>query len=283
MDEVDYRVDVIKSAEGEDCLVPSGAWKRELMTPNLDAVKGPLNITVWRYMRFEHFSRLLRTQKLYFPRVDLLGDPLEGSFSQAGDWTSNPIYADLSDSQQEQIKQSWIKVRQETMQRLFFVSCWHMNEHESEMHWSRYGSRNEEAVAIATRIGALCTLQPEPVNISGIEFIPKTFAGEVNYIDYGTPGTVPETELSLLYKANHFKGDGEFRSIIHLWSFGWSQHDRDDLPSGVEVSIAPGAFVDCVIPAPNTAGLKEKVKSVLDETGFKIPLQDSSLERTAHW
>lgn len=282
MNEVDYRLDVIKNADGQDCAVPSEAWRRELMMPHLDAVKGPLNTRVWRYMRFEHFSRLLKTQKLFFPRVDLLGDPLEGSFNET-DWDSNPIFANMDESHRSRIKNSWEKLRRETMQRLFYVSCWHINEHESEMHWSRYGNRDEEAVAIASRIGAICTLHPQPVLVNDIEFIPKICAGEVAYIDYGAPGSVPADALSLLYKANHFKGDGEFRSIIHLWNLGWSQHDRDDLPAGVEVAVAPAALIDCIIPKPNTSGLKEKIQAVLDETGFKIPLQDSSLERNAVW
>src|SRR5438445_8674895 len=41
------------------------------------------NETIWRYFNFPKFVSLLQNRALYFSRANLLGDPLEGSFTQA--------------------------------------------------------------------------------------------------------------------------------------------------------------------------------------------------------
>ena len=38
---------------------------------------------LWRYMDFPKFVSMLKEGALWFSRADLLGDPLEGSFTQA--------------------------------------------------------------------------------------------------------------------------------------------------------------------------------------------------------
>jgi hypothetical protein len=38
---------------------------------------------IWRYFDFPKFVSLLNRRAFYFSRADLLGDPLEGSFTKA--------------------------------------------------------------------------------------------------------------------------------------------------------------------------------------------------------
>ena len=95
----EYRMETTQTSTGELVAVASEEWKRELMTPDLHNVIGPLAQKVWRYMRFEHFERMLREKALYVPRADTLGDPWEGSFS---DTQSQPIQICLK---------TWIKQR----------------------------------------------------------------------------------------------------------------------------------------------------------------------------
>jgi hypothetical protein len=275
-------MDVVKNKDGVDCLVASSSYKAELMTPELECVTGPLNLPVWRYLKFEHFSTLLKNQKIYLPRASELDDKLEGSFGATDDPLTDR-HSQLDEKDKETLRKSWYKLRQGMMQNLFYVSCWHMSEHESEMHWTRYGNRHEEAVAIRSTIGKLCTLRPKCITIDETEFIPQLWAGEVNYIDHSIKGAIPKNALTLFYKANHFRGDGEFRVVVNLWSMGFSPHDRPGLPKGLEIDLAPKAMFDLIIPGPNNPGLKEKIESVLDETGFDIPVQTSTLEQSPSW
>lgn len=278
-----YRlVESVTTDTGEPCVVPSDKWKQELMTPDLRQVRSPLNTRVWRYMRFDHFESMLRQEALYFPRVDQLGDPAEGSFSASLDMKSNPVDG-LSEDQKEKLLKSHRKLRRETMQRLFYVSCWHMNEFESELLWERYMGKHKEAVAIASSVAALCTLRPTLRDTGRNEYIPRMYAGEVQYIDHSIPDSVPRDQLSLFFKANHFSGDREFRCIVELWNMGWSQHDKPDLPSGVIVPMAPFAIIDKIVIKPSSNGLKDKVNKLLDELGFDLPVGESKLEATPVW
>jgi hypothetical protein len=56
----EYRIDVVTTADGQDAATESEEWKRELMTPILHRVRGPLSTQIWRYMRFEHLESMLR-------------------------------------------------------------------------------------------------------------------------------------------------------------------------------------------------------------------------------
>ena len=50
--------------------------------PSLDRDLPP-DAVLWRYMDFPKFVSMLKEGALWFSRADLLGDPLEGSFTQA--------------------------------------------------------------------------------------------------------------------------------------------------------------------------------------------------------
>ena len=52
--------------------------KHPVFDSNID-----LNATIWRYFDYPKFTSMLLKQSLYFSRANLLGDPLEGSFTRA--------------------------------------------------------------------------------------------------------------------------------------------------------------------------------------------------------
>lgn len=280
----DYRTKVIQTSGGDAAAKISEKHARELMTPDLHAVKGPLNTKVWRYMRLEHLERALRESLYYLPRVELLGDPWEGSFSDPIDYSQVPALKDWGEKAIQSIQASSEKNRRETMQRLFYASCWHMNSDENEHLWKRYGDRSDESVAISSTIASLCTLRPtSPINVADIDFIPKMYAGEVNYVDLGVSGSIPNGSLSLFYKDNVYSADREFRVIIELYQWGFSQHYRDDLPNGVELEFEPATVFHQIVINPNSPGLLEKINTILDEVEYDIPVIHSKLSRKATW
>lgn len=279
----DYRQDLVLTPSGEPAVAPSAAWKRELMTPILDAVKGPLSTAIWRYMRYEHLEAALRSSALYFPMVELFKEPKEGSFSDRADFRAHDVYRDWDDADIARVEASYEALRRETMQRLFYVSCWHMNTNESELLWNRYMRDVPEAVAVQSTVAELCALRPSIISATGLEFIPRYWAGDVIYIDHTRPGSVPPGQLSLLYKGNEFSGDREFRGIVELWNLGFSQHDNPALPSGVQVDIAPYRFFTQIVAKPGSKGLVEKINALLDEVGYDIPVSASSLDVQPIW
>lgn len=280
----EFALDPVPLKDGSTGSKPSEKWKRELLTPSLYRVKGPLDQTVWRFMKFAYLESLLKREALFVPRVDLLGDPWEGSFTDKIDLRKHEVYKDWPDSELETLKKSIQTLRKNTMQRLHYVSCWHISEHESEHMWKRYAADSkEEFVAISSSIADLCTLRTTPIADGNSEWIPQLWAGEVEYIDLAEPDAIPETDLSLFYKGQEYRSDCEFRIILHLWALGWSQHDRKDLPKGVEIQIAPGRLIHKIAYRTECKSLKEKIERLLDEVGYVIEIAASKLDREANW
>jgi len=91
---------------------------------------------VWRYLSLAKLISFLSDRALYFARSDLLGDPHEGTITvhnAANIMTQfcDPLQPDLI-----------VKVRK--MWRLFtYVSCWHLNNIESEAMWKLYCPSND--------------------------------------------------------------------------------------------------------------------------------------------
>jgi len=234
-------------------------------------------------MRLEHLEALLRGKQLYLPRVDQFGEAWEGSFSDSPDFDSDPLYETATAEEREAFRKSYQKLRQETMQRLFYVGCWNINDAESELLWKRYMGDYPEAVAITTTIASLCALRPTPIDTKAGEFIPRYCVGEIQYIDHSIAGSVPGNDLSLFYKGRQYQDDNEFRIIVELWNMGWSQHGNPDLPIGISIPIAPAVFIKNLTVKPKSVGLKDKVNRILDEVGYDIPVCDSMLDRPAIW
>src|SRR5919112_3013990 len=53
------------------------------------------NVKIWRYMDFTKYVSMLDSGGLYFSRSDLLGDPFEGSSSQANIALRSDVYKEL--------------------------------------------------------------------------------------------------------------------------------------------------------------------------------------------
>jgi hypothetical protein len=104
------------------------------------------NAKLWRYMDFAKFVSMLEYQGIFFTRSDCLGDPFEGSFTQVNAAARATYYNQLGLSQ-DSIKASsdfakWIRM-------WTFVTCWHMNEHESAAMWKLY-AEVDGSIAIQT-------------------------------------------------------------------------------------------------------------------------------------
>lgn len=284
MDRREYRlVPSLTTDTGEPCVIESEEYIQELLTPDLSRVEGPLRQTVFRYMKLEHLERCLRDRELYMPRVDQFDEPWEGSYSDAADFEGNPAYAGFTAEQRRRSEESFKRLRQSTVQKLHYVSCWNMNEKESELLWNRYYRDFDDAVAVTTTVGDLCSLRPTMVKVNDIDFIPRFAAGEVRYIDHGIPGSIPAHDVTLFYKGIEFKDDREFRIMVQLTRMGWIQHDNPHLPKGVKIPILPGVFFNSIIAKPKSRGLVDRVNAILDDVGYDIPVLVSALDRIPTW
>ena len=126
---------------------------------------------LWRYMDFTKFVSLLESASLFFPRVDILGDSLEGTVTQV----TIDARRKMLGVAEEQIKRSMQehsgRLPVELESRLFetdkvladmlrwsrqwtYISCWHINDGESAAMWRLY-AKSDEAIAVRTTLGRL--------------------------------------------------------------------------------------------------------------------------------
>lgn len=129
--------------------------------------------TVWRYMTLAGLVSVLETGALNLARLDLLNDPHEGSFPRT---LVNARNLSLEREGFPQQMLSHIIAMGQQVRKACYVSCWAMNEYESEALWRLYGG-GREGVAIKSKYQAL---------VDSISNDDRLYVGCVRYIDYET-------------------------------------------------------------------------------------------------
>lgn len=104
---------------------------------------------IWRFIDFTKFVSILTKNSLYFPRADMLGDPFEGTFTEA---TIKKTVTEIRTPEDKMSLQKAIIETPQFWKILNFVSCWHRNDFEPDSMWKSYTSNNQ-SVAIQTTVG----------------------------------------------------------------------------------------------------------------------------------
>lgn len=107
------------------------------------------DIKLWRYMDLAKFLTILQQRAVFFSRASLLGDPFEGSFTKVNLAMREYIikfrdedqrlegYKTLNDDQIRDMFSNLSSRARDEVDK-FFISCWHMNGHESAAMWNLY-------------------------------------------------------------------------------------------------------------------------------------------------
>ncbi|WP_052487891.1 hypothetical protein [Gordoniibacillus kamchatkensis] len=130
------------------------------------------NEKIWRYMTFSKFINMLTTSSLFFARADTFNDQLEGTVNQPtrqrlieefnGFGALGNVHLDEWDNMVK-------GMRKDT-----YLSCWHLNEVESNIMWATY-TKGDFGIAIQSEFSELT----KPILCFGS----VAFAGKVVYID----------------------------------------------------------------------------------------------------
>lgn len=173
---------------------------------------------VWRYFDFAKFVALLQTRSLYFSRADLLGDPLEGSFTQA---YAAQREAMLADPPEGRTRDELAKVFRHNerifaqMPRACYVNCWHLGDHESMAMWRGYGG-GAYGVAIRSTFERLDTAIPESLDFESHQ--EQIYIGKIHYIDYTSLTTNLPHAFNvygrLMCKSLAYRHENEVRAIF---------------------------------------------------------------------
>ncbi|QWF71925.1 hypothetical protein KEF85_05565 [Methylomonas paludis] len=164
------------------------------------------SVSLWRYMDINKFEWMLENGRLFIPNADRLGDPLEGRTPQGYiDWCNRNIEKATTDESKaiHAYNRDVIFKFAQAFRPRYYVTCWHMNEHESDEMWKCYTNSNE-AVAIKTTYKQLVDILPD-----------YTYTGIVRYIDYSTE-KFPFGNLfeHITHKDRCFSYEQEVRGVV---------------------------------------------------------------------
>lgn len=209
------------------------------------------DVPIWRYVSLAKYISLLQTRALHFSRLDLLGDPFEGSLPRANVqiWEHirenrriDPdlaVFKDLSDERFNEIVKHQRAARKAS-QAVFYVNCWHMNEHESDAMWRLYGL-NGESVAIRSTYRQLRSALPNEIHI-----------GEVLYINYDTDAIAGNNLFNFVVrKRKSFEHERELRAVA--WkpdNFSFDTNDKTRMPNGISSAVDLTKLVSAIHVSP---------------------------------
>jgi hypothetical protein len=149
------------------------------------------------------------------------------------------------------------------MREFTYVSCWHMNDHESYAMWKLY-LKSDAGIAVQTTFERLTD------SIAGEKTQP-VWIGKVRYVDYDAD-SIPNdhTLLPFMHKRDSFSHEQEVRAIMQ--AFGGIA--LQSIPIDLEV------LVEKVFIAPTTPKwVRDVVQRVLDVFGLARKIQPSSLDQ----
>lgn len=238
-----------------------------LSTPSPEAI-------LWRYMDFTKLVSLLDRQELHFARSDRLGDPFEGSVSAR---TQRLRRFSFRNTAEREVQKKRGKLNKAT-RRVYYVNCWHENDHESPALWNAY-SRYTDGIAISTDFSSLRDSFQRDRDI---------FIGKVDYVDY-LSALIPENDAMLPYfhKRLEFIHEKEVRAVCRVLP-----QDGGDAPKSSSRNYAVGEYrkidlnvlVKKIVVSPSAEDwFFELVKSVATRYQLPAPVERSSLSAEPRW
>lgn len=242
-------------------------------------------LAIWRYMDFAKYVAMLKSRSIHFSRLDLLGDPFEGSLSK-GEYEHWKAVAAAGESG-GRLPDDWrgryfdvLMGNARRARRECYVSCWHMNSSESEAMWRLY-SASGYAIAVRSTYGRLTHSLPttfEPDEHLG------PFIGVVRYADHHLE-ELPRGNIfhAIMSKRRSFAHEQECRAIV--WRAGPSRRP-DPIPDEIVAGYPPGVSVpvdlDClverVVISPSAPSwFSDIVADVTSKYGFSLSVAQSAL------
>lgn len=225
---------------------------------------------IWRYMTFTKFVSILEKNELFFTRADKFEDPFEGTYSRANlnKENRNFFYPDESIDSMV-IEQVHGHIR--WLRQFMLISCWHVNEVESDAMWKLY-LRSGEGIAIQSTYSRLSHAFNDTKE--------NVFIGKVRYRDNDRDWT-PEGNLfaPFLEKRNHFIHEQELRAVID-YSLELGENKLPEAPFryGLGISVDVETLIENIYVSPTApAWFADLVDSVTKKYGLNKTVIHSEL------
>lgn len=234
---------------------------------------------IWRYVPLASYLDMIFTSKLIFRRLDeFKDDPFEGSSLPQDVRLRREVEYSLD--QPEEIRKRNIESTSsinEGMRKMFYVSCWHLSEFESDGMWNRYPS--ESTVCILSSVKSFTT---------SIKTEHEVYLGKVNYVDFTNPQFEPiylgNGFLRICRKKNFYEYEREVRAMITYYkdldgtSTGEASKMFPNNPKFLEIEFDLNELVHEVRVNPRAiAEFKTTVLNVTRKANLNFPVNDSAM------
>jgi hypothetical protein len=226
------------------------------------------------------FLELLNSNALFFPRADTLGDPFEGArglASRRDEWRhhyleffrnsvlsppggATPPAPEEAEKQAERLYADFMRWGELEL-RNTYVSCWHVNEGESEAQWRLYTPTAHAGIAIRTTFGRLDKALDQTFDVR---------AGYVQYVNFNT--AFAGVYDRIYWKRASLKHEAELRLVLKQFP------ERTDTPLGISVSLNLAEAIEAVVMSPFAPPWVENVlRQTIGRFGQAIPVESSTL------
>lgn len=238
-------------------------WPADLEHRTL--TKPALTDRLWRYMDFTKFAAMLVKEGLYLARLDQLGDAYEGWIPKSPKKHYDGFFGAKYMERDRELKKQSPEFRE-----LFYVSCWHANDEESDAMWKLYTKGNERIAICTTRCNLEDSLGDAPEELWLYEVM---YAGPE-----GKPVHGGSMLRACMTKRMPFAHEKEVRVV---WCNGEplkGRRKKDELDSGFYVKCKMATLIEQVYIAPTENPWFEPImKDVLDKYGINAEVVQSGL------
>ena len=190
-------------------------------------------VKVWRYMNLAKFISLLDTKTLYLSRLDRFSDSYEGSTTAATMTGIQSFIKSIMPADKPEAIENAMKLLRNSykeIRRRYYISCWHMNNDESEAMWKLYGGSSREGIVIQSLYSKL---------IESIQRQDGIYVGVVNYIDHQTHTFPTANEFyPVMHKGTFYAHEKEVRLVKYFNSSNTNKLS-DELDSQPEKLLIP--------------------------------------------
>jgi hypothetical protein len=240
------------------------------------------DVRVWRYMSVERFELLLE-EGVFLARAHLLGDPREGSgtYRQALSRVFPRLRVKSQRTGERKLINEFFEDHGRWHRQWVCVSCWHMNDVESDAMWKLYGEVGKNVCVQSTFRRLNESLH------SAISDAIWPIVGVVRYIDHRTDLMTSDQILApFFHKAREFAHEREVRAVLEDMPV-----DENSMPKRVMMEKKPdndgwalpvadlNYLIERVFVAPYSAPeLAARVAAAMQREGVTAPLLRSAME-----
>ncbi len=249
---------------------------------------------LWRYVSFEKFVNMLKTNSLFFTKVGKFKDPYEGYMPRR--ILENFKQRLLRNGIPEKFVERLMK-ENEVYRRHILCNCWHQNVVESMAMWDKYHMRNS-GVVIKTTVGKMKNSLSGKcgIYIGKIVYIDNDNDNDQymkNLLDLDRNINIGVSEIMLFSpyfrKRKEYEHEQEVRFIVDIVPAANVPADvpletflKNELPdmcdTGIPVNIDVSKLIDEVIISPYAESwVTQTVQSVVDQYGFNFEVNSSTL------